>query len=400
MTVIIPPRLVLRMTIVRGITVLNPPPQAYVGTAYSHRFNIYGGTPPYAFELRSVLPAGWAFDEATGTVTAASPLVTDVVTLALYVRDSEWDYELEQTFVISVVALPLIVTNSAPNGTVATPYSFSYATSGGAGAVTFSIQSGALPPGLSLSSGGLLTGAPTTGGAYSYVVAATDSAGTVATRTETIAIAYAPLAVSGSFAYGITTSSVVGSQVLSGGASPYSVSVLSGTLPPGIAFVISGSSCVASGICLVIGTYSFTLRYTSNDGQHVDVPMSIRVPYYAPLFASNETGVVLDFQDLATMFQNGAGTMPVTTVGQSIYSIRDRVSGSLCVFTGAAPTLQYDSTRAVYYAQFPSGGAAHGTVAVPITLAGNASKSIVAACPSARRASSLRESSSAARCTT
>jgi trimeric autotransporter adhesin len=56
-------------------------------------------------------------------------------------------------------------------------------TSGAAGGVKpykWSISSGALPPGLALSSGGSTTGKPTTAGTYSFVIRIDDSAGAAA----------------------------------------------------------------------------------------------------------------------------------------------------------------------------------------------------------------------------
>ena len=42
------------------------------------------------------------------------------------------------------------------------------------------------------------------------------------------------------------------------------------------------------------------------------------------LFANNEQGFVYDPNDLSTMFQNAAGTVPVTAVGQPVGLIRDK----------------------------------------------------------------------------
>jgi len=56
------------------------------------------------------------------------------------------------------------------------PYSRQLAASGGSGAYAWSVASGSLPPGLSLSSGGLLSGTPTTLGASSFTLRAADAA--------------------------------------------------------------------------------------------------------------------------------------------------------------------------------------------------------------------------------
>jgi hypothetical protein len=62
-----------------------------------------------------------------------------------------------------------------PNGTKGSAYSQTITASGGTGPYTYAVTSGALPAGLSLSSGGVLSGTPTTPGYSSFTVTATDS---------------------------------------------------------------------------------------------------------------------------------------------------------------------------------------------------------------------------------
>ncbi len=71
-----------------------------------------------------------------------------------------------------------ITTTSLPNGTVNVPYSMTtLQSSGGTPPVTWSLGTGTtLPPGLSLSSGGTISGTPTAPGGASFAVLATDSA--------------------------------------------------------------------------------------------------------------------------------------------------------------------------------------------------------------------------------
>lgn len=56
---------------------------------------------------------------------------------------------------------------------------YTYQASGGFNSYTFHIVSGSLPPGLSMSSSGQVTGTPTTGGSYSWTVQAIDRLGNV-----------------------------------------------------------------------------------------------------------------------------------------------------------------------------------------------------------------------------
>lgn len=72
---------------------------------------------------------------------------------------------------------PVVVqTSSLPPVAVGLPYSQQLKALGGTGTYTWSVASGALPSGLSLSSGGVLSGTPTGAGTARFTVEATDSA--------------------------------------------------------------------------------------------------------------------------------------------------------------------------------------------------------------------------------
>jgi hypothetical protein len=77
--------------------------------------------------------------------------------------------------------------NSPPNGTVGTAYSHAFTASGGTGPYTYTIVG--TVPGLTLSSGGALTGTPTTTGTFFFVIQAVDSLGAAGTVECNITIA-------------------------------------------------------------------------------------------------------------------------------------------------------------------------------------------------------------------
>src|SRR5213079_39352 len=100
---------------------------------------------------------------------------------------------------------------------------------------TWTVASGTLPAGLSLAAGGTISGTPGTAGSSSFTVRVTDSAS--ATATAALSLTINPPALS------ITTASlpagtvgVAYSQALaaSGGTSPYTWTMASGTLPAGL----------------------------------------------------------------------------------------------------------------------------------------------------------------------
>ncbi len=68
----------------------------------------------------------------------------------------------------------VITTTSLPNGVVGSAYSAALGASGGSGSFTWSLLSGSLPSGLTLNAAGTISGTPTTTGAFTFAVQATD----------------------------------------------------------------------------------------------------------------------------------------------------------------------------------------------------------------------------------
>ena len=91
-------------------------------------------------------------------------------------------------FAINVVPELSILTMSLPNGVTGAPYSRQLGRSGGFALFAWSMSSGALPPGLTLSAAGLISGSPTTSGTYTFTLQVADALGGSDTAALTIAI--------------------------------------------------------------------------------------------------------------------------------------------------------------------------------------------------------------------
>jgi hypothetical protein len=77
---------------------------------------------------------------------------------------------------------------SLSDGAVGDPYSQQFPTTAPAGALTYAVTAGALPPGLSLSAGGLLSGTPTAGGVFSFSITTTDPSNVTDTLPYTLTV--------------------------------------------------------------------------------------------------------------------------------------------------------------------------------------------------------------------
>lgn len=75
------------------------------------------------------------------------------------------------------IALVDIITSSLPDANLGQPYSATMACVGGFPPYTWSVSSGALPPGLTMDGGGNITGIPTTLGDFNFVITVLDGVG-------------------------------------------------------------------------------------------------------------------------------------------------------------------------------------------------------------------------------
>ena len=117
-------------------------------------------------------------------------------------------------------------------------YSAALAATGGTTPYTWSVSTGTLPAGLTLDpTTGAITGTPTAAGTVDFTVSATDSSSPAMTANQALSIVVAPATVS---PLSITTTSLSGGTVGSaysaalaatGGTTPYTWSVSTGTLP-------------------------------------------------------------------------------------------------------------------------------------------------------------------------
>ncbi len=86
-------------------------------------------------------------------------------------------------------ALSVTTESSLPQGTVGSAYSQTLAGTGGTTPYTWALaSSGSLPAGLSLSSGGVISGSPVAAGTFSFTVRVSDSAGQTATKALTLTV--------------------------------------------------------------------------------------------------------------------------------------------------------------------------------------------------------------------
>jgi hypothetical protein len=185
------------------------------------------------------------------------------------------------TTTITVVLPPAFATPAQvlPNGSNGVNYSTQVVATGGVPTLIFTVvcpnqgQTNCLPPGLSLNQSGLLIGTPTTAGTYTFSVKVTDRGGvqqinqpppfSATSSLFTVIInPAAPLAVTTtSLPPGNVNQAYSATLTAKGGVTPFTWSITSGSLPPGLGF--NKSTGVISGTATTVG--SFPLVATVQD---------------------------------------------------------------------------------------------------------------------------------------
>jgi hypothetical protein len=156
-------------------------PQGTVGSAYTTTLVATGGTGPYTWTLPgpSAPPAGLSLSAAG--VLSGTPTTEGSSGFLVQVTDSAIPLAASATavFNITVVPTPTVLTITTPTtlpaATVGTAYSQTMAATGGLPPYTWSLTSGTLPPGLSISSLGKISGTPTVQGTSTFSIRVKDS---------------------------------------------------------------------------------------------------------------------------------------------------------------------------------------------------------------------------------
>jgi hypothetical protein len=219
------------------------------GSNYSARLTAKGGVPPYTFSFTGGQTPFESFSiSPNGTITGTDAQGSGDFEIDFAVLDSATPPNSASAAVVIAVVSPLtITTTSLPGGSVGTPYSASIGATGGSGSYAFSIRGGTLPAGLSMSANGAITGTPTAGGTSTFTVEVTDTSNPPLHATAKLSITIAnPLTITTASLPNPTAGSRYSEKILAtGGKTPYTFSLTSGTLPFGLTLspngVISGT---------------------------------------------------------------------------------------------------------------------------------------------------------------
>jgi uncharacterized repeat protein (TIGR01451 family) len=253
-----------------------PLPDATIGVAYpGGMINVTGATGTVTFAVTTgSLPTGLSLNlsggiSGTPTLSAASSSFTITATDAVGCRGSS-------TFAINVGCPAITVSpTTLPSISVGVAYSQALTATGGIAPIAWTVSTGTLPLGLSLSATGVISGTPTQSGTATFSIKATDAAGCLGTASFTVTAACPVLAVTPSTLPEARVGTLY-SQLLSvaGGRAPYQFLVTSGSLPQGL--VLGTTSGLINGMPTDVTSTTFLIKVTDANGCSVEVPFSLR----------------------------------------------------------------------------------------------------------------------------
>ena len=238
-------------------------PNGTVGTAYSSTIGVTGGTAPYSCSITSgTLPAGLAL--GAHCLVSGTPTVAGTVNLTVMATDSA-NPALTASGPVSLTINPAPVTltlGNPPAATINVPYTGLIPVNGGTSPYTCTLASGTLPAGLSLNNC-TVTGTPSATGSTTVSITATDSSNPKNTGTGPVIITVnnaAPTLTLGNPPTATVSTPYTGLIPVTGGTSPYTCTLVSGTVPAGLTL----TNCTLTGTPTTVANTTLTIKATDS----------------------------------------------------------------------------------------------------------------------------------------
>lgn len=259
-----------------NLTHVNPPvittttlPGGSTGQAYTQTL-VATGKSPFQWTLQSgALPAGLTL--SSGGAISGTPTAAGSSSFTVQVQDAT-GLVATRSFTIAVSAGPSISGTTLPSGVVGTWYSQQLSGTGTT-PLKWSINSGVLPSGLTLSTTGLISGYPTIAGTKTFTVNVTDANNASTTMTFTMVVNAPPTITTTTIPDGVVGQSYI-QQLAGTGSGALQWSVTGGWLPSGITLNSNGALW---GTPTQAGTWSFQAQVTDASGLHTVKLLTVKI---------------------------------------------------------------------------------------------------------------------------
>lgn len=202
-----------------------------VGVVYRQELAAIEGMPSFTWDvIGGELPNGLVMSSA-GVITGR-PTFAGVFTFIGRARDLVGS-SVSREFRITIGSVPLLISDGAnlPDAGLNNQYALNLQAEGGTAPYTWSLQSGVLPNGMTLSDEGLLAGTPTESGVFSFLAKCVDAGGLEATRTFQLQVLSLAIVTPSALPNGIVRIPYQLAMTAVGGRPPYTWSLVGGALP-------------------------------------------------------------------------------------------------------------------------------------------------------------------------
>jgi hypothetical protein len=307
--------------------------QANVGQFYVQGFSVNGGTAPYTWTASGQVPPGLTVN-STGTLTG-TPTTAGTYTFTLTVTDAtKATASKSLSLVVVSSSISITASNPLPPAAVGQNYSYIFSASSGVPPYRWSATSD-LPAGMALASNGVLSGMPTTAGTYSLSVQVTDAQQSSAAGNFSLTVSAPSLSITTTTIFnGAVGSAYAQSFSASGGASPYTWSLASGSVP-GLAF--NAATATLQGTPTTTGTYPIRVQVTDSAGAQAS--QSYQLVITQPVLSITTSGQL----PAGTVGVGYSQKLPVTATGGTAPYVW-AVSGSQSGLTFDASSLVLSGT--------------------------------------------------------
>ena len=336
-------------------------------TGYSQTITSANGTGARRVNVsKGVMPSGLSLNSTTGVVTG-TPTTAGVFNFTVTATDAV-NATGSLAYTVTINAALAISPSSLPTLTVTLPsYSQNFTVSGGTGASTFAVTSGSLPTGLTLASGGLLSGKPGTMGSYTFSITATDTVGATAIQQYTVAVnAGGPTVISPTVTGVSSNIATVGGNVTdNGGATVTEIGVVIAPSSKNLNPQVGGTNVTKLPVTGALGlfstdatgllpntTYSFAAYATNSQGTSYSSVASFTT-------LNNDA-------TLTALYVDAGALAPAFSAAQKSYSTT--VSNLTTTLTVDASTTQADATVQI---NAHAAEAGHTEAAVPLSVGSN-----------------------------
>jgi hypothetical protein len=249
-------------------------PTAYADSSYTDKLTATGGSGKgYIWSITTgSLPAGVTLAASTGALSG-KPTATGSSTVTFEVKDSAAD-TAKATLKLTVDPGLKITTTTLSNAYTDSKYTATLKATGGSGSGdSWSVASGTLPTGLTLSTAGVLSGAPTTAAVSKLVVQVKDSAANIATASLTLNVVPGLSISTDSLPVGNEDSTYSTTLTASGGSDAGRTWSATG-LPKNLSLTSAG---VLSGTPLSAETVTIDVKVTDSAANVATATLSLRI---------------------------------------------------------------------------------------------------------------------------